>query len=418
MEGETGGQYNTWPDRGKAVLLQQEAELVCRGRGSSSSTALARPAPPSPSLPTKPMSLAAALQTLNISYSPGSKCLQAPVAPPTPDAVLDESEAAGTSYYKPGHRKAYSLPRTLEGVDEAGRVTVTAVEHDVVVESPRSTLQRCGLPYRPLALDRQLQLSESSTDLSGLTEAAGLETDSGLGSSTTSKTGGASSRRVPGSGLSSLLCRGLAVARQAARRARGEDSAVAPAAEPAGLQTRLIMEGRPEGLPAKPAREEERHRAEHRNMLDRLRRRERGEQRESAARAAQQRQAEEDVSSLAAHWQQVILPSWTRLHHTKRVQQLWWRGLPPSIRGHVWRAATPNTLNLTPTLYSILAGRARAALQAGVASEGEETLQLIRLDLSRTFPQLGIFQVRFALLCCQWAVRGKTGWQLLLTRNF
>ncbi|OWK07971.1 hypothetical protein Celaphus_00008496, partial [Cervus elaphus hippelaphus] len=38
---------------------------------------------------------------------------------------------------------------------------------------------------------------------------------------------------------------------------------------------------------------------------------------------------------------------------TRRVRELWWQGLPPSVRGKVWSLAVGNELNITPGLYSI-----------------------------------------------------------------
>lgn len=33
---------------------------------------------------------------------------------------------------------------------------------------------------------------------------------------------------------------------------------------------------------------------------------------------------------------------------TRRVRELWWQGLPPSVRGKVWSLAVGNELNITP----------------------------------------------------------------------
>ena len=34
--------------------------------------------------------------------------------------------------------------------------------------------------------------------------------------------------------------------------------------------------------------------------------------------------------------------------NTRKVRELWWHGVPPSVRGEVWRVAIGNQLNLTP----------------------------------------------------------------------
>lgn len=44
---------------------------------------------------------------------------------------------------------------------------------------------------------------------------------------------------------------------------------------------------------------------------------------------------------------------------TRRVRELWWQGLPPSVRGRVWSLAIGNELNITPgtnALYTKLFG--------------------------------------------------------------
>ncbi|KAA8583484.1 hypothetical protein FQN60_014692 [Etheostoma spectabile] len=92
---------------------------------------------------------------------------------------------------------------------------------------------------------------------------------------------------------------------------------------------------------------------------------------------------------------------------TRRVRDLWWQGLPPSVRGKVWSLAIGNELNITPELYEIFLSRAKEKWRSysetssvndsesdGGASlaDRESSLDLIKLDISRTFPSLFIFQ--------------------------
>ncbi|KAI5101597.1 TBC1 domain family member 14 isoform X1, partial [Silurus meridionalis] len=91
---------------------------------------------------------------------------------------------------------------------------------------------------------------------------------------------------------------------------------------------------------------------------------------------------------------------------SKRVRDLWWQGIPPSVRGRVWALAIGNELNITHELYDICLARAKekwsASPQSVTAAEGETgdvshadreaSLELIKLDISRTFPSLCIFQ--------------------------
>ena len=337
---------------------------------------------------TKPMSMAAALENLNISYSVGSKCLQSSHGV---QVETDENEAQHI-YYKPGHRKAYSLPRTLEGGSK--------VEQEVEVESPRTTLQRYGLQYQPWrgqAPGLDLDCSSSVSEVS-----AGLSEDSGVYSQSRSQTSDRSSQSKKG--LGEIISKGLAAnlrllsrsGQQMVRLVRkeiGEGEAGGDC--PLASSQSLIMESRPAGVPAKAAGEEEKHRLEHKLLLEKIKRKEESEGRCRAQRLAEQRRAEDDLSQLTSHWQTSIIPAWSSLSSSKKTRALWWRGLPPPVRGRVWRLALPNTLHLTPQLYQILVARARDQLQAGLSGLGlgrEETLQLIRLDVSRTFPNLCIFQ--------------------------
>ena len=381
--------YRTWPDRSKLSPARQCGEVT----GSVSvqhlptTTSTISTISTSTKTSTQPMSMAAALEGLNISYSPGGKCLQASRA--SPEVESDENERQNI-YYKPGHRKAYSLPRTLEGVDDNGTISHPVVEHDVVVESPRTAIQRCGLQYQ----DWRHPGPNTDPDCDSSVSEAG---DSGVFSESQTSQAELSVRPRLGqmirSGLAAnlrLLSRsGQQVAARLARR-EAETESVSPASSQS-----LIMEGRPAGLPGKSQAEEEKHRAEHSQILLKIKRREMTEGRSRAQRLHHQRRTEDDLSQLTSHWATTVLPAWSREAGTKATRALWWRGLPPPVRGRVWRLALPNTLNLTASLYQILVRRARDQLDSPGQVQGdsrEETLDLIRLDVSRTFPQLCIFQ--------------------------
>lgn len=99
----------------------------------------------------------------------------------------------------------------------------------------------------------------------------------------------------------------------------------------------------------------------------------------------------------------------------KKTRDLWWQGLPSSVRGKVWRLAIGNDLNLTKQLYEICLSRAQTRLNntelntcgTGTACaavnqhvgdstcsdvDQESSLDVIKLDIARTFPNLCIFQ--------------------------
>ena len=129
-------------------------------------------------------------------------------------------------------------------------------------------------------------------------------------------------------------------------------------------------------------------------MMERVRKKEESVGRTRAQKMAERKRVEDDLSELTACWQHSIIPSWSAQGRSRRTLSLWWRGLPPPVRGRVWRLAMDNTLNITEQLYRILVSRAQEQLSSntGPMVGREETLELIRLDVSRTFPQLCIFQ--------------------------
>lgn len=87
---------------------------------------------------------------------------------------------------------------------------------------------------------------------------------------------------------------------------------------------------------------------------------------------------EDSISSAMVIWNNEILPHWDTMYvstalcvsvrcefeqhiylaryssvhvcrkGTRRVRELWWQGLPPSVRGRVWSLAIGNELNITP----------------------------------------------------------------------
>ncbi|XP_062858701.1 TBC1 domain family member 12 isoform X3 [Trichomycterus rosablanca] len=115
---------------------------------------------------------------------------------------------------------------------------------------------------------------------------------------------------------------------------------------------------------------------------------------------------EDSIANAMVVWNTEILPNWDSMRGTRRVKDLWWQGLPPNVRGRVWSLAIGNELNITPELYEIFLSRAkerwRSFKETGSEAEAEDSgasladressLDLIKLDISRTFPSLFIFQ--------------------------
>ncbi|MBN3304397.1 NOC3L protein, partial [Amia calva] len=148
--------------------------------------------------------------------------------------------------------------------------------------------------------------------------------------------------------------------------------------------TALILEDRPANLPAKSTEEAQRHRQEYDEMVAEAKKREMKEAQKKKKIMKERYKQEEIIANAMVIWNTEILPNWETMRNTRKVRDLWWQGLPPSVRGKVWSLAIGNELNITPgkcLLYSV------ASL-----ADRESSLDLIKLDISRTFPSLFIFQ--------------------------
>uniref|UniRef100_A0A673M236 TBC1 domain family member 14-like n=1 Tax=Sinocyclocheilus rhinocerous TaxID=307959 RepID=A0A673M236_9TELE len=172
--------------------------------------------------------------------------------------------------------------------------------------------------------------------------------------------------------------------------------------------TALILENRPANLPAKPEEEAQKHRQEYEEMVAQAKKRELKEAQKRKKQLEDRCKHEESIGNAALTWSQEILPNWQSMCSSKRVRDLWWQGLPPSVRGKVWSLAIGNELNITDELYNICLARAKEKWNAFVAptaatetetedaglshADREASLELIKLDISRTFPSLCIFQ--------------------------
>ncbi|XP_075050565.1 TBC1 domain family member 14 isoform X2 [Mixophyes fleayi] len=170
--------------------------------------------------------------------------------------------------------------------------------------------------------------------------------------------------------------------------------------------TALILEDRPANLPAKPAEEAQKHRQEYEEMVAQAKRREFKEAQRRKKQLEERCKVEESIGNAALTWNNEILPNWETMCCSRKVRELWWQGIPPSVRGKVWSLAIGNELNITHELYDICLSRAKdrwKSLSMGgsevenedsglSAADREASLELIKLDISRTFPNLCIFQ--------------------------
>ncbi|XP_007895912.1 TBC1 domain family member 14 isoform X2 [Callorhinchus milii] len=170
--------------------------------------------------------------------------------------------------------------------------------------------------------------------------------------------------------------------------------------------TALILEDRPANLPAKPAEESQKHRQQYEEMVAQAKKRELKDAQKRRKLLEERCKLEETIGNAVLTWNNDILPNWETVYQSRKVRELWWQGIPPSVRGKVWRLAMGNDLNITHELYDICLSRAKDKCRSlsiatsdtdnedsGLsAADREASLDLIKLDISRTFPNLCIFQ--------------------------
>ncbi|KAF1981866.1 hypothetical protein K402DRAFT_218779 [Aulographum hederae CBS 113979] len=159
----------------------------------------------------------------------------------------------------------------------------------------------------------------------------------------------------------------------------------------------LLTRTRPSWLPPKDQKEERRHLREYQRMMAHSL-----ESEKRRASSQQQTLALRDTTttSLTRIWETHVLPTWPASLSEPRTRELWWRGIPPTLRGEIWSRAVGNELGLTPSSYTAALSRARTAeahLSTLSSSERRESrewswITAIRRDASSAFPSVKVFK--------------------------
>ncbi|XP_028424552.1 TBC1 domain family member 12 isoform X2 [Perca flavescens] len=160
--------------------------------------------------------------------------------------------------------------------------------------------------------------------------------------------------------------------------------------------TALILQDRPPNLPAKSAEETQRHRQQYEEMVAAAKRRELVAAERRQQLMTQRFRQEVEISHATLVWNQHILPHWEATRDSRRARDLWWGGLPPSVRGRVWSLVITNELNITTELYEIFLSRAKEKwTNLSSTNDGAslaDSLEIITRDISGVLPSLGVFQ--------------------------
>ena len=107
---------------------------------------------------------------------------------------------------------------------------------------------------------------------------------------------------------------------------------------------------------------------------------------------------EEFIRKSLIIWEKEIIPNWNEKKYEKRTISLWKHGLPSKVRGNLWKLAIGNVLGISKDLYQILIEKKiekpikkedkQTSLSTGLNKES--TIELISIDVSRTFHDLGV----------------------------
>ena len=130
----------------------------------------------------------------------------------------------------------------------------------------------------------------------------------------------------------------------------------------------------------------------------------------------------------AEFWENKIIPNWSKLKNNKNVKQYFYEGIPNIIRGKIWALCIGNKFSITKEYYDIEAKKSIQLLmkleknnlkKSNVSNNNEEnefssslslstkkiyskyihqtldkdkSINLIDLDIERTFPYMGVFK--------------------------
>ncbi|VVC34011.1 Rab-GTPase-TBC domain [Cinara cedri] len=154
--------------------------------------------------------------------------------------------------------------------------------------------------------------------------------------------------------------------------------------------TALILNCRPAQIPAKSPSEQLEHQRLYEQILQNAKKKESEEAKKHKEQLKKKIKNEERLANFTQIWTQEIIPNWNQMSQTKRCRDLWWNGLPSSVRGRVWCLAIGNDLLINEELYKSCVSNSLNKFKNSDASM--HCLEYIHLDISRTFPHLGIFQ--------------------------
>ncbi|EGG14675.1 drainin [Cavenderia fasciculata] len=121
---------------------------------------------------------------------------------------------------------------------------------------------------------------------------------------------------------------------------------------------------RPSQLPPKSQEEILKHQREYEEIQKKAKKTLEKEAKEKEKVDKERKEKEKLLIEARKIWEEEIIPSWDKKRDTKRIKEISWRGLPPAVRGKIWRLSIGNDLRITQDLFNISLGHANNALLA------------------------------------------------------
>ncbi|KAF2744121.1 hypothetical protein M011DRAFT_480197 [Sporormia fimetaria CBS 119925] len=162
--------------------------------------------------------------------------------------------------------------------------------------------------------------------------------------------------------------------------------------QPSAEKEKHLSRTRPSWLPPKDPLEEKKHLKEYAKIQARVQE----ALREQARKEEEEKLARERVGQKKADlWQNVLLPKYATEVATptgkKTYRQLWWSGIPPMVRGAVWKTAIGNELEISETTYKVALEKAKAEIRELGDRALNGKASTISENTSTVFPELKMF---------------------------
>lgn len=124
---------------------------------------------------------------------------------------------------------------------------------------------------------------------------------------------------------------------------------------------RVLSRTRPSWLPPKNPNEEKRHLREYKRMMAAALE---SERRKKARALAEQERLSRQLEETTHLWHSRILPTFSHTRTLASTRELWWRGIPRSIRGTVWTKAIGNAMLASESTFHVALSSSRQLEQS------------------------------------------------------